>query len=238
MEPMAERYGMTAYGARLGDYRVLLVQDQEGENPRDWENFGTMWFRPSANGWRNDDYRHLGDPNLHDIDDAWRRYCEDERLADDTHLLHKTFARWLRLVKGATNIKSITVLEHSGVTIRYKDAKYIERPDDWGHGSFDGLIFDTTEGRKLANPKSEDDVRRWLTGELDMTKAWVEGDVYIIVTEKHVGCDDGPACDDNECSSWEEIESVGGYYGSDAESEAHQALAELYLTSRPEEAHA
>lgn len=233
MEALTERYGLIAYGTRLGNYRVLLVPDQDAENPRDWDNFGTLWFRPTE--YNHDRYRHYGDQDLGDIDSAWSYFLDESpamQVFGSVRLAHVAFARWLRMVKGATHIKSVSVYEHSGITIRYQDAKYIERPVDWGHGSFDALIFDTTEGRRDIHDPPDAKTREWLTSELEMTKAYMEGEVYHVVTEEHVAANcDEPDCNDHECSAWEEVESMGSFYGERyAEADAYQALATLFLT--------
>jgi len=233
MEALTERHGLTCYGTRLGDYRVLLVPDTDAENPRNWDNFGTLWFRPTE--YNHNRYQNYGDEGLGDIDSAWLYFTDESpamQVFGSVRLAHVAFARWLRMVKGATHIKSVSVYEHSGITIRYQKAEFVERPVDWGHGSFDGLIFDTEEGRQDIADPPEAKVREWLTGELETTKAWMEGEVYFVITEIHnETCDDGSDCFDPDCDAWSEVESMGNYYGEKyAEGDAYQQLATLFLT--------
>jgi hypothetical protein len=77
-------------------------------------------------------------------------------------------------------------------------------------------------------PATPENLDRILAGERDEYRSWASGDVYRWTVEKSVGWHrkDGVP---GERSTWEHVESCGGYYGyNDAESEARRALDEYW----------
>lgn len=111
----------------------------------------------------------------------------DAILAAWQHLDRDTFGRYLRMFHGVTTIVVAT------------------------NGQTDVLTFDTADFRRhvgiTATPAD-------LTGERDEWQAWLDGEVYGVIVERHrsgtTSWDDGTA---TATERWQEVESMWGLYG-------------------------
>ncbi|MFA5407045.1 MAG: hypothetical protein WC307_06835 [Candidatus Nanoarchaeia archaeon] len=197
-----------------GDEFLEITQDEcDGFSPRDWDNLGTMytWLRNYS----------IGDENPHDsYNDFLLKACEPylseakyEELVNnfldekDVEYLNKVFAKhhvWL----------PIRAYIHSGITI--STGSSYPYNDRWDSGTA-GLIFASHETIKQqlqvkkVTKKVIEKVIAMLNNEVKVMDQALTGDVWCYRRYKIVKCD---TCGHEE---EENIDSCGGFYGSDFE---------------------
>lgn len=139
-------------------YTVVIDSDEEGSNPREWDNLGTMlcWHR---------DY-NLGDTG--EPVDLIRRTLENH----ERPLSSVVVQRYLRIFYGATVVLPLALLDHSGITMRV-GTSYAEDPGGWDTSRV-GYIFDTTEGHAMAGVLPEF-IEEVLRGEVASYATYIEG---------------------------------------------------------------
>ena len=135
--------------------------------------------------------------------DAWT-FCEAwERLRDWDNV-----ARYLRMFHGATTVHVLSPHHNS-------DAHHV--------------IFDTPDWREMTGVT---DTPADLTGDVHEWQAWLDGDVYGIVTERRVtthttvtDAETGDVVREDDGDDWEEYDAVWGFFGREyAEREARDTL--------------
>lgn len=150
---------------------VRIVYDPEPQDPREWTQLGEMvcWHRRY----------NLGDRQ---IDDQEREALERGgiRLLD----------RYLRLVKGATHVEMLGLIDHSGLAMYPGGGPHWSDSAGWDSGTV-GFIYDTPEGRADCGTPP-DRIAECLIGEIKDYDQYLRGEVYgYIVAE---GSDDEESC--------------------------------------------
>lgn len=138
---------------------VEIYRDEDGSyaNPRDWCNVGTFvhWHRRYE----------LGDEQISgQMDEAMQR--------GGLPLLR----RYLTLVRGATVVLPVGLLDHSGLTIYAGGGSHWTDSAGWDSGTV-GVIFDTPESREETGVPL-DKVEEALRNELKEYDLYVQGEVY------------------------------------------------------------
>lgn len=220
------------------EWRISLCYDQDTENPREWDNVGTLALSSSCFGG-DLECSSARELCIHLID-ALKEYPKVPRslrkvIADETgHWSHRELhylfeddeSLWGYIkdyIGDFEDIEDIMDLlgeqfivlpvyryEHGQVS--YSTASF-SCPWDSGQA---GFIF----AHKGFEGLSDEQIEKNLEGEITDFSAWSNGDVYVYDIEKKVQCEH---CHHVEMKP---LESVGGFYSSDeCMSEAKAALA-------------
>ena len=167
--------------------RCRIVYDPDPENPREWDNLGTMvCFHKRYN---------LGDKpgRKHDFENPYQ------------------FLEFLRKNEGKVLVLPLYLMDHSGVSISVDDTMFRMVDSvgwDWGQV---GWIYVTYEdirkayGVQRVTRKVLEKARQALIAEVEEYNQYLQGDVIGFVIEEH-----HPA----EC--WQTIDSCFGFYDIDS----------------------
>jgi hypothetical protein len=145
------------------DYKIEITQDNIGESPREWDNFGKMI---AFHGRYT-----LGDKNDYSSDN----YNGWEELKEQLMKDYKTDI-----------ILPVYMYDHSGITIATTPFSC-----NWDSGQIGWIVADIETIKKEHNWKSvgtkrKEEVFKWLNSEIKCYAQYLEGDVYHYrVTDKH-----------------------------------------------------
>jgi len=197
--------------ARKGDVVLKIYQDNCAEDPREWDNLGTM---VCAHG-----HYSLGDEQAQNIDDyrSWNDWFYHEIVMPN--------GGWHNII-----YKPLYMYDHSGITIRTRPFSC-----PWDSGQI-GYIYVTKKQvreewkRKRVSKHLLTAVLDILECEVEIYDQWGRNDVYYFSLDKEIKC----SC----CGhvSMENIDSCGGFYGTDwldngmseqIDKEYHSLLEEL-----------
>lgn len=181
----------------INGHTVRIHPDNDGDgsgNTRDADNVGIML----AEGHRR---YELGDAKFRDAEGEYNTASgELESLAEDGRI--SDFPAWAKEHLGASVVKPLWLLDHSGLTMR--TAPFAEDPGNWDSGIV-GFIFDTAKTRERLGVVDTDDIERILDDEVKYYSMYLEGDVCGYTIEDPAG---------------REVDSCWGFLGSDAAKEA------------------
>lgn len=188
------------------EYRLIVTADTTPENPREWDNVGTMIAFNSIYGTGDEHNYHSLLELMYDL-----AYSYDNKEADalddlynDDKLSESEYFRKLKeLAKKNNLILPVFRLDHSGVSYSIKDFN-----DSWDSGQI-GYIYASYETIKYefgnVSEESLNKAKSCMISELETYSHWINGDVYgyrLIKVDEY-----------NE--EIEEIDSCWGFYGSD-----------------------
>lgn len=142
---------------------VRIVYDPHPQDPREWTQLGEMvcWHRRYNLGDRQPDSQEF---------EALER--GGFRLLD----------RYLRIVKGATHVEMIGLIDHSGLAMYPGGGPHWSDSAGWDSGTV-GFIYDTPEGRADCGTPL-DRIEECLKGEINEYDKYLRGEVYgYIVAE-------------------------------------------------------
>jgi len=191
MEPINEK--------RIGDYLIEIFPDNNPDNPREWDNLGTMICFHTR--------YHLGDKHGYD---------------------HKDYSGWEELEKTIVVDNNVGVIlplylyDHSGITISTTPFSC-----PWDSGKI-GFICVSKEkileefGGKIVTKKLKEGVEKILKAEVLTYDQYLRGDIYRYKISKVTTCDQG-----NEHK--EEIDSSWGFYGQDECMEEAERIVQCYM---------
>ncbi len=191
MEPINEK--------RIGDYLIEIFPDNNPDNPREWDNLGTMICFHTR--------YHLGDKHGYD---------------------HKDYSGWEELEKTIVEDNNVGVIlplylyDHSGITISTTPFSC-----PWDSGKI-GFICVSKEkileefGGKIVTKKLKEGVEKILKAEVLTYDQYLRGDIYRYKISKVTTCDQG-----NEHK--EEIDSSWGFYGQDECTEEAERIVQCYM---------
>jgi hypothetical protein len=186
-------------------YAEIVIDNDPGESPRDWDNLGTMVCF-------HDRY------NLGDIVGTGRRveYGKGENTFSDS----EEFVNWVEENKNdIAVILPLYLYDHSGISMSCgHDYPYNDR---WDSGQI-GYIFVTKEevkkeySAKICTAKVKKLAENCLRGEVENYDQYLRGEVYGYRLYR-LTLDDGMELDDNDNPEdyGEELDSCYGYYGLD-----------------------
>lgn len=168
-------------------YRLRIVIDEVPEDPRRWDNLGTMvcWHRWYA----------LGDERPERIDEysSWDEWFEGEVGDPDDYV-----------------VLPLYLYDHGGITMNTRGFSC-----PWDSGQV-GLIYCSKDRFRKETGYTEDELfgeedraAEMLRNEVEIYDQYLRGDVYGYILEKKHKC----ACCGN--IEYEEIEAVYGFYGTD-----------------------
>jgi hypothetical protein len=184
---------------RIGDYLIEIFPDNEPDNPRNWDNLGTMIC-------------------FHG------RYDLGEKHGYD----HKDYSGWDELEKVIVKDNNVGVIlplylyDHSGITISTTPFSC-----PWDSGKI-GFICVSKEkileefGGKIVTKKLKEGVEKILKAEVLTYDQYLRGDIYRYKISKVTTCDQG-----NEHK--EEIDSSWGFYGQDECMEEAERIVQCYM---------
>jgi hypothetical protein len=217
--------------------RIRILQDQDPESPREWDNVGTIvtWHRRYNIG--DEQPRLEPDEWLKEL--AWPIMEKDVVYMDK---LEKRWAEWYEMESGDSAdtdelmefvedaevmefvereyiIMPVYLYDHSGISI--STSSFIGRAQhaEWDSGQI-GYIYVSKEDARaewngsclefMDNPEAHIETRaiKYLEGEIETYDDYLRGNVYGYILEELV--EDGDPEDKND---WEEIESCWGFYG-------------------------
>ena len=189
-------------------YRFRILYDDncsEENNPRTWDNLGTMvCFHKSYN---------LGDETEYDSSDysSWDEMLEDIEKNEDPLI-----------------VLPLYLLDHSGLSINttgFNNLGYIGMYDS---GQV-GFIYITKEkvreefSAKRISSKLKDRIETYLKNEVTMYDNYLRGDIYGFILEEKEECDSEGDCEYNE------IESEWGFMGIDDDELRELMKSELVM---------
>lgn len=169
--------------------KVELHYDDEPHSSREWSNVGEMvcWHRRYDLGDRQPDSQEI-----EALDRGGFRLLE----------------RYLKMVKRATVVLPLGLLDHSGLTMWVGGGHALSDPGGWDSGTV-GFIYDTPEGREECGTPL-DRIEEVLKDEVKVYDMELTGQVYGFVA----------APDD------EDTDSCWGFYGLEDVTEEAKASAE------------
>jgi len=185
---------------KIGDYLIEIFSDDSPDNPREWDNLGTMvCFHRRYNLGDNHDYNHS---DYNGWDEMERDIIKNENVGV---------------------ILPLYLYDHSGITISTSPFGC-----SWDSGQI-GFIFVSKKkmleeyGGKIVTEKLKERVRGYLENEVIIYDQYLRGDVYGYKISKVSTCDMGH-------EHKEELESIWGYYGdSDECMEEAEGVVKNYM---------
>lgn len=175
--------------------KVSFYIDEYPEDPRNWDNLGTMiiyWSR-----------YHLGDDHQNKTKEAWLDFFRKIQSEEE----QDNFC-WL----------PIFIYEHGGITISTGDFC-----DKWDSG-FAGFIYVSKVNfysqTCFEGCDWKEKAKQILKGEIEIYRNYLEGDVYgFSIEERKLWEKRCPHCNEiiEQGYSWENVDNVGGFYGDNIE---------------------
>lgn len=162
-------------------YRVEILPDDSDQNPREWDNVGTMvtWHNRYSLGDvqpRQDFENWLIDFTVENCvlsNSVWDKYNDDALTIDDCwRLLDKQFI-----------FLPLYLYDHSGISISTHSFVGRAQHAEWDSGQV-GWIYVSKEraveewGKKLYTKKVEEKAIRYLRGEVETYDDYLTGNVY------------------------------------------------------------
>jgi hypothetical protein len=169
---------------------LYIGYDEDAEDPRAWDNLWTIltWAR----------HAHYGDSHQYQCPDDFVDEMKEKYGPDCFHDSEEVI------------ILPIIKYEHSGVSLSYRNDIYPYN-DRWDAGQI-GWAYVTKEKYKEfcqeANDWKKNAIKN-LEAELETYNMWLSGDCYYFLIVKEMKC---PHCG---VISEEQIDSCGGFYGTD-----------------------
>ena len=191
---------------RIGEYLIEIFPDNNPDNPRNWDNLGTMICFHTR--------YHLGDK--HDYN-------------------HSDYNSWDEMEKAIVKENNVAVIlplylyDHSGITISTTPFSC-----GWDSGQI-GFIYISKEdvrkeyGGKIVTKKLKEKAKAILEGEVKTYDQYLVGDVYGYKISKITTCDQGH-------EHKEEIDSCWGFYGEDYCMEEAEGIVQYYIKKETEKA--
>lgn len=175
---------------KFSDGRTLeIIQDEDPESPRDWDNLGTMaCFHKSYD---------LGDKD-HGIDHTeFGGFDEMEK--------------WIRHENPGCVILPLFLFDHSGITMSTSSERFRVCDGagwDWGQVGFIFVSRETIEKEFGEHGgRTDEQIETYLRGEVETYDQYIRGDIYgFILREPPCPSCEGPGEDGDSC--W-------GFFGSD-----------------------
>jgi hypothetical protein len=172
--------------------------DTDGANPREDDNLGVML----ANGHRN---YNLGDFAL-----KGRHSPYDDAARASDHFVDRlggrralyALSRWLHIFYGATVVKPLWLIDHSGISM--STGPFAADPGRWDSGVVGVIFDDPTRREEWGNPDPEE-VDKILSSEVKYYDAYLTGMVI------------GYRVEAKRRGSWVEIDACWGYLYADKE---------------------
>jgi hypothetical protein len=191
--------------------RVRLVRDTDADSP-DGDAYAPAILIGARGGlFRSIRAEYVGSTYQTDALDLERLAEAWERWGDRDKV-----TRWLRMFQGVTTVETIDT-----------DGDVI-------------VILDTPDYRRDCVGPSDDDLpENLLAGDVEAWRAWLEGDVYGIITERrvttHTTVTDAATGEvvreDDDDDVWEEYEAVWGFYGREYAEQEAQAIFRVETTA-------
>ena len=192
----------TTERARERARRVRIIQDEDPESPREWDNLGTMvcWHSRYTLG----DEQPSADPQ------TWRRELAAEHVSeDDPDLLTDEDIR--RALEDHYIMLPLILYDHSELSMSTNRQWPYDCP--WDAGQVGWIYVSKAKGRKewpkVANLDAK--LREVLEGEVETYDQFLRGEVYGFVVEERDHCD---SCGREE---WQHVDSCWGFFGHDLE---------------------
>jgi len=166
---------------------VRIVADEDGGNPREWDNLGVLL---TVGGAAQDGY---GDAPGRFTIPEWYAATNAAGTLDERGLSKEAFARWARLNLGATVILPVylTVGNYDTISV---GALSDERPCA-------GFIFDTARTRELTGAPVES-IERQLENEVKEYDAFLTGNVVGYEVVRKQTCNLGHVHEEHVNSCW------------------------------------
>lgn len=184
---------------RIGDYLIKIFPDENGDNPRSWDNIGTMvCFHNRYN---------LGDNHFYDHNDY-------DNWSEMRNAIIKN--------ENAAVILPLYLYDHSGITMNTTGFSC-----PWDSGQV-GFIFvskkKVREELRLKRITANviDKVTGILTAEVETYDQYLRGDVYGYQVFKVKKCEEGHEHE-------EELDACWGYYGQDECMKEAESIVNWYI---------
>jgi hypothetical protein len=185
--------------------RVLrIIQDENPESPREWDNLGTMICSHRK-------YK-LGDKQLESKLDQMQEIVQDlnireyiEGLDEDYWYDEDKLQEFIETKEGAV-VLPLYIYDHSGITMNTTgfSCRWDSGQVGWIYVSKERIIEEYGDASK----ESVEKARRVLESEVETYAQYLEGDVYGFEIVKQEQCDHGHVHEKHEDSCW-------GFYGHD-----------------------
>jgi hypothetical protein len=180
-------------------YRVVIRADEDAEPPYFEGSAPILRIEPSSYGARSAGHIDAGAGHRTmdaRIEAAVRHWSTRPGETD-----WRLFEKYLRAFYGVRHIKSFY------------------------SGSYWYVAYDPTDAIvQLGREASEETHEQWVNDSLEEYRAWVDGDVNVVITQKlvHWTSDQGAERDE-----WEDVDAIGGFYGYESAKEyaENEALA-------------
>lgn len=218
--------------ATIGNlYQVIVHHGSAAESPRDWDNVSTMVCEHRRYNLGDDDgaaTARAAVRNSRDYRSTWEETESGEfrhggQLQDCLDLSEPNDLWYAVNMCSDIVAMPLFLYDHSGITI---STGRFSCPWDSGQVGFAFVTLDTikreTKWRTMCKPAVEW-ARRCIDGETDVYDDYLRGNVYWFETQRATEWDS-----DGDPTEWEDLDSCGGYYGSDHEK---SGLAESALES-------
>ncbi len=184
---------------RIGDYLIEIFPDNDPDNPREWDNLGTMIC-------------------FHG------RYDLGEKHGYD----HNDYSGWEELEKTIVEDNNVGVIlplylyDHSGLSISTTPFSCV-----WDSGKIGFICVSKLKildefGGKIVTKKLKEKVEGILKGEVETYNQYLQGDVYGYVVSKVTTCDQGH-------EHKKVYDSVWGFYGQDECMEEAERIVQCYM---------
>ena len=184
---------------RIGDYLIEIFPDNNPDNPREWDNLGTMICFHTR--------YHLGDKHGYD---------------------HKDYSGWEELEKTIVEDNNVGVIlplylyDHSGLSISTTPFSCV-----WDSGKIGFICVSKIKileefGGKIITKKLKEKVEGILKGEVETYNQYLQGDIYGYKISKVTTCDQGH-------EHKRVLDSVLGFYGQDECMEEAERIVQCYM---------
>ncbi len=155
----------------FGDYTITIQQDDEPENPREWENLGTMICF-------HNNYK-LGDDHNYDSPDHFF-HCESGLYEheDTCYLTEKQLDRCRKVVHQKNIMLPLYLYDHGGITMSTSGFSC-----PWDSGQVGYIMVSREAVRKeyswkLVTQKRREQIAKYLTNEVKIYDHFITGSVY------------------------------------------------------------
>lgn len=188
----------------IGKYRIDIIQDENPDSPRTWDNLGTMVCFHS-------------------------RYD----LGDKHNYNHNDYNGWDEMEKAIIKNEKVGAIlplylyDHSGITMNTTGFSC-----NWDSGRV-GFIYVSKEtilkeyGGKIVTKKLKEKVEGYLKGEVETYDQYLRGDVYGYRIMELSQCSLGHEHEEEKDSCW-------GYYGTESCMEEAEGMVEYYIENEKE----
>jgi hypothetical protein len=184
---------------KVGHYLIEIFPDNDPDNPREWDNLGTMICFHGRYG--------LGEKHGYD---------------------HKDYSGWEELEKTIVEDNNVGVIlplylyDHSGLSISTTPFSCV-----WDSGKIGFICVSKIKileefGGKIITKKLKEKVEGILKGEVETYNQYLQGDIYGYKISKVTTCDQGH-------EHKRVLDSVLGFYGQDECMEEAERIVQCYM---------